>query len=589
MSLDQAIVFATLGGALVCFAWGRWRYDLVAVLALLAVVLGGVVPVEREGFAHPAVVTVAAVLVVSRALQNAGVVDLLIGLIAPLKGRANLQLGAQTGLTAVLSGAMNNVGAVALLLPVALRNAYRDGYSPAKTLMPLAFGSLLGGLVTLIGTPPNIIVSTIRAGAVGRPYTMFDFTPVGGAVALTGLLFLVTVGWRLIPKERLADSAGPHAFDIGDYLLEARVSEGSRAMGMTLEELERVHDDARVVRIVHDSAVRLIPATAERVALGDVLLLQGEPDALKELIGKAGLELMPSEKLGREDVRSEDVEVVEAIVKPGSRLAGRTPAWARLRSIYSVNLLGIARHGHRARARLKDVRFQVGDVLLLQGTRASLDQAMSELGGIPLAERSLGLGRPRRLIVALLTFIGAIAAAVAGVLPIHVAFLTAVALLVLFQVLRLDEVYGAIDWPVIVLLGAMLPVGGALEATGGTALVAQAIIALSGGLPAVWVLILLLVVTMMLSDVINNNATAVLMAPLALTLADGLGVSPDPFLMAVAIGASCAFLTPIGHQSNTLVLAPGGYRFGGYWRVGLPLEVVIVAVAVPVLLVVWPL
>jgi di/tricarboxylate transporter len=309
---------------------------------------------------------------------------------------------------------------------------------------------------------------------------------------------------------------------------------------------------------------------------------------LQELIAKTGLELLPSEKLGREDVQSKEVEVIEAIVKPGSVLSGKTPASARLRSTYQVNLLGIARHGHRARARLKNVRFQVGDVLLLQGARQDLDRALAELGGIPLAGRTLGLGKPRRLIVALAVFVAAIGAVLVGVLPAHLAFVSAVALLVTLRALPIDEVYNSVDWPVIVLLGAMLPVGDALESTGGTDLVAQAILDASGGLSPLWVLALLLVSTMMLSDVINNNATAVLMAPIALTLAERLGASPDPFLMAVAIGASCAFLTPIGHQANTLVLGPGGYEFSDYWRVGLPLEIVIAAVAVPLLPIVWP-
>jgi di/tricarboxylate transporter len=592
MSNDQILAFAILGAALALFAWGRWRYDLVAVLALIAVLVTGLLPAAAafDGFAHPAVITVAAVLVISRALQNAGVVDAVMTAIAPLKGRENLQVGAQTGLIAVLSGLMNNVGALALMLPVALRNAYRDGYSPAKSLMPLAFGSLLGGLVTLIGTPPNIIISSYREQALGEPYAMFDFAPVGGAIAVAGVLFVVLAGWRLIPKDRLGAGDADELFDIGDYLLEAKAPRGSKAVGMTLSALENMVDaNVQVVGVAHGEKKQLAPAGTQTVRAADVLILEGDPESLKSLIKKAGLQLAEGDKLGRKDVRSQDIEVVEAILKPGSALAGKSPAAMRLRSRYGVNLLGLARHGKRASGRVGDTRMQVGDVLLLQGEKDALAEAVAELGCVPLAERQIAIGRPQRLALSVLFFGAAIASVLTGLAPIQVAFVAAVAALVLAQVVRPDEVYASIDWPVIVLLGAMIPVGAALEAAGGTRLVADGILDMTRGLSPAWVILVLLVATMLLSDVINNNATAVLMAPIALTVAERLGARPDAFLMSVAIGASCAFLTPIGHQSNMLVWEPGGYQFGDYWRMGLPLELLIAAIAVPMLLVVWPL
>lgn len=591
MTTDQTIVFATLGGALVLFAWGRWRYDLVAVMALLAVVLSGVLPASRafSGFAHPAIVTVVAVLIISRALQNAGVVDVVTRLLDPLQGRPHWQIAAQTGLTAALSAVMNNVGALALLIPVALRNAYRGAYSPAKSLMPLAFGSLLGGLTTLIGTPPNIIVSTIRQEHLGAPFRLFDFAPVGVPIAVVGVVFLVLIGWRLIPRKRREAAAGTQGFDIGEYLLEAQATRGGPLVGSTVEQLETAFEDVRVLGIARDRYRRLLPPTGEFVQADDILILQGEPETLKAMIANGRLTLVDADDLSEDDVRTADVDIVEVIIKPGSTLVGHTPALMRLRTVHRVNLLGVARHGRKTQVRLRDVRFQVGDVLLLQGGQKDLETACGALGCIPLAGRQLGIGQPRRLLIAGGTFLGAIVAIVGGWLPVHVAFMTALVVLVLAGAIRLDDVYDAVDWPVVVLLGAMLPVGTALESTGGTLLVADLILQMSDGLSPVWVLALLLVSTMMLSDVINNNATAVLMAPIALTLATRLGVNPDAFLMAVALGASCAFLTPIGHQSNTLVLAPGGYRFGDYWRVGLPLEVLIVAMALPLLLVVWPL
>ena len=591
MTAPQVFVFVVLAGALVLFAWGRWRYDVVAMIALLAVVLGGVVPVANafSGFAHPAVITVAAVLVISRALQNGGVIDVIIRLLSPLHGRPGPQIAAQTTLTAALSGVMNNVGALAMLIPVATRNAWRDGYSPARSLMPLAFGSLLGGMVTLIGTPPNIIIATFREETVGERFGMFDFAPVGGAVAIAGLAFVVLVGWRLIPKERLETASGRKGFDIGTYLLEAVVPEKSDAVGRTIDELESDNVDARILGIIRNEQKRLIPTAGERVQSGDTLILQGETEALEKIMHSSRLVLREDHETSEKDIKSDDVDIIEVIVKPGSPVAGRSPKQLRLRTLYRVSLLGVARHGRRPDVRLRDVRFQPGDVLLLQGVRKHLDDACRELECVPLAERELGFARPRRLVISVLTFAASIAAIMTGLIPIHIAFVLAVVILVLLDTIRLDEVYASIDWPIIVLLGAMLPVGEALETTGGTTLVANGILSMSDGLSPAWVLALLLVATMMLSDVINNNVTVVLMAPIALTLAERLAVDPDAFLMAVAIGASCAFLTPIGHQSNALVLAPGGYRFGDYWRMGLPLEIIITLVAVPMLLHVWPL
>jgi di/tricarboxylate transporter len=592
MTLDQSIVFATLAAALALFIWGRWRYDLVAVMALLALTLTGIVAPDNafEGFAHPAVVTVACVLIITRGLQNAGVIDAILGLIAPVRGRISLQVAAQTSATALLSTVMNNIGAIALVMPVALRNAYRDKYAPARSLMGMAFASLLGGMVTLIGTPPNIIISSIREKHLGAPYAMFDYAPVGGAVAVAGLLYLVFLGWRLLPRERLEVPASYSPFDIEHYLLEARVVPGGKAVGLTVGELEaRRFGAVRVAGIGgNNREMRMIPGRNDIVDGGDVVLLQGDPEALTGFIDQGGLELVGTDKLTAEDPKAQ-VEIAEVIVKPGSILVDQSPVSIRLRRRYGINLLGIARHGRENLMRLGDVLIQTGDVLMFQGSRSNLEAALPELGCLPLAERAIALGKPRRLILAAAAFALAIGATVVGVLPIHLALLIAVTVLVLGEVIRLDEVYTAVDWRVIVLLGAMIPVGDAVALTGGSEVVASAILSVASGLPPVWVLALLFVSTMLITDVLNNNATALLMAPIAITLAERLQVNPDAFLMGVAIACSCAFLTPIGHQSATLVMAPGGYRFGDYWRMGLPLAIIVTAVALPLLVLVWPL
>jgi di/tricarboxylate transporter len=589
VTLDQGIAFATLLGAFGLFVWGGLRHDVVAMLALLAVVLTGLVPFDQafDGFAHPAVVTVAAVLILSRALQNAGIVDVIVRLLAPLRGRDTVQIGAQAGLIALMSGFMNNVGALALMLPVALRNAYRGGYPPALSLMPLAFASLLGGMVTLIGTPPNLIIAAFRERETGEPFAMFDFAPVGGAVALAGLAYIVLVGWRLLPADRRG--ASDDALDIGDYIAEVRVDADGKAEGMNLAEIEGlVEDEVRIVGLVRDDKRRMVPPPAERVRADDVLIVEAEPDAIKGLVDVADLELLDSEGIGTEELRAEGIEVVEAIIKPGSSLAGKTPAQARLRRAYGINLLAVARHGKRIQKRLRNTKLQVGDVLLLQGPSDTLSDSLTEFGSLPLAERPLQIGRAQRLLSAGGIFGLAIIVTLFGLVPVHVAFAAAATAVVVFGIVRPGEIYDSIDWPVIVLLGAMIPVGVALETTGAAGLVADGIAAIGRDLAPMWTIALLLIATMFLSDAINNNATAVLMAPIGIGIARGLEASPDPFLMAIAVGASCAFLTPIGHQSNTLVMAPGGYRFGDYWRMGLPLEAIIVIVAVPMILLVWP-
>ena len=487
MTVDQSIAFAVLGVALVLFVWGRWRYDLVALAALLAVVLTGLVPPSDAflGFAHPAVVTVAAVLVISRALRNAGIIDLAVRLLAPLRGNPTGQLAAQSSIVAILSSFMNNVGGCAV------RTAYRDGYAPAIVLMPLAFASLLGGLVTMIGTPPNIIIATFRAERMGEPFAMFDYAPVGLVVALAGILFTCLVGWRLIPRERRGQRDAESLFKIDDYIAEARVTEGGVAVDVPIKELEAMADhEVTIAGLIRNERRQLIPPSYERVRPGDVLILEGDPTVLKTLVDAAGLELVGSEQPPVDDLRSDEVGIFEAIINQGSPMVGRSPRTLRLRTIYRVNLLALARHGKPERRRLGDIRFQVGDVVLLQGVNDDIPDTLQKLDCLPLAERNLRIGRPQRLVLAAAVFGIAIVAALFGLLPVHIAFVAAAIALVVSNIVSLNEAYDAIDWPVIVLLGAMIPIGVALEATGGAALVANAIVSLSAGLdPAIVLLI----------------------------------------------------------------------------------------------------
>jgi di/tricarboxylate transporter len=588
---DQIFVFAVLAAALGLFAWGRWRYDLVAVAAMAAVVLRGIVPADQAllGFGHPAVVTVAAVLVISCALRNSGIVEVIAQRLEPLTARPAIHIAVLTGVVTLCSGFMNNVGALALMLPVALATAEQRERSPALLLMPLAFGSILGGLTTMIGTPPNIIVAAYRADVAGSPFGLFDFTPVGGPVALAGVAFVALIGWHFIPKARRGRTAARKLFEIGEYMVEVRVGEKSPLVGKRLSALESLgEEDVVPLGLVRGGKV-IRTAPWHVVEAGDVMVLRADPADLQAKMDEAKLELAGAAGEAAKGVASEDAALIESVVKPGSPLAGRAPSYLYWRSRGSLTLLALARQDRPILRRPWAERFREGDVLLLQAELEDLGENLAGFGLLPLAERELKLGKPRQLGLALGIFGVAIVANLLGLVPVFLAFVLAIVAFVLAGILPVRDVYKEIDWPVIVLLGAMIPVGQALEISGGTQLAARSILGLTGGVSPVWVLALVLVATMFLSDVINNAATAVLMAPIAVQVAEGLGVNADPFLMAVAVGASCAFLTPIGHQSNTLVMGPGGYRFGDYWKMGLPLEVVIAAVAIPAILWVWPL
>ena len=588
MTGDQIIIFTVIGLAVVFFLWGRWRYDVVALSALIAAVAGGVVPADLAfaGFGHPAVITVAAVLVISRALQTSGIIDLIADIVCRAAHTQTSQMGALSGLAAALSAFMNNVGALALLMPLALRLSGK----PAALLMPLSFGSILGGLITLIGTPPNIIIATFRADVTGEPFRLFDFAPVGAPVAAIGLLFVVTIGWRLIPRDRAGRKSAADLFEVRDYIAEAHIPEGSNLVGQSVAELEHRSDDRSiVVGLIRGETRMLHSLRGQLLQAGDRLLIRTDPAVLDKLAAKDGLELAGESELSDENLRSDEIGLIEAVVPPGARIEGRTAQSLHLRRRYGAALIALARQGQPVRERLASVRFRAGDVLMLQGEADALPDTVARMGCLPLAERGLSLGRPRQIWLPVAIFALAVLATALRLAPVHIAFAAAVAALVLFNRITTREAYETIDWSVIVLLGAMIPVGGALQTTGATELIAGAIVAAAAAIPIWLVLTLVMVVTMTLSDLMNNAATAIVMAPIGVAIANQLGVNSDPFLMATAVGASCAFLTPIGHQNNVLVMGPGGYRFGDYWRMGLPLEVLIVVVSVPLILLFWPL
>jgi di/tricarboxylate transporter len=642
MTLDQILVFAILAATVGMFLWGRWRHDMVALASLLACVLAGLVPAATafSGFGHPAVITVACVLVLSQGLQTTGAVDALARRVVPASAGPLLTIAALTGLGAFLSAFMNNVGAMALLMPVALNVANRYDLPPGKVLMPLAFCTILGGMTTLIGTPPNLIVSGFRAETIGTSFAMFDFAPVGVAVALAGIAFVVLLGTRLVPTRK---PAGAASFDTGTYFTEARVTEISKVNGATLREVDALLEeaDAQVVGLIRNDVRVRVPSPGRMLRRGDILVIEADPEGLTAALSNLGLKLEEEvpvepdeseadqeaedtdgapgsgdsrspvearserlqavaaaggeeaddeakEKEGREH-KDRDVALQELVVMPGSSLHGRSATDIQLRTRYGINLLAISRQGRQSIRRLRSTQLHAGDVLLMQGESEALSAFTSEYSCVPLAQRSVRIPDKRKATMAIVVMGFAIGGAAFGLLPAAISFAAGMLAYMVLRVIPPRHIYEAIDWPVVVLLGALIPVAGAMASTGAADLMARVLLELVAQGYPILALTLILVVTMTLSDFMNNAATAAVMCPIAISTAQQLGVSADSFLMAVAIGASCAFLTPIGHQNNTLILGPGGFRFGDYWRLGLPMEILVVAVSVPMLLLVWPL
>lgn len=591
MTLDQATILTVLVAAMCLFMWNRWRYDVVAGIVLLAAVATGVVPAENAfvGFSHPAVITVAAVLVISQALRSSGVVALFLRFLARARNKLVFQTAANCGVTALLSAFMNNVGALALMLPITIRDARRAKRSASQLLMPLSFASLLGGLTTLIGTPPNIIVSTFRQEQTGQSFAMFDFALVGVVVALCGITFLVIAAPYLLPKRKESSASDAlRGFSIARYVTELHVPDTSKLVSTSVADLERrCENDVTVLAILRNSRRRLAPRATELIVGGDVLIMEGESEALQPLFEDPDLVEAGGEVENPDSFRSADVQIIEAVVMPNAVIEGESMRGLNMHQQYGASLLAVAREGRAPRALLKHVRFKVGDLLLLQGETDRLVTLCSQFGCLAIKNRGFELVQKRSTYLTPALFALGILSAAVGLVPVQLAFVAVVGALVLLNLISLREVYRSIEWPVIVLLGFLIPVGEALHSTGATHLIALLISGLATELPVWGLIAAVVVVSMLLSDVIHNTPTAVLMAPIAYSLSIQLKLPPDPFLMAVAIGAASPYLTPIGHQSNTLVMGPGGYQFRDYWRLGLPLDIIIVCVSVPMIMLVW--
>jgi di/tricarboxylate transporter len=589
MTVDQSLAFAVLIGTIALMIWGRVRYDLAAMLGLLLGVAVGIVPMKEafSGFSDEIVIIIASALIVSAAIERTGVVE---ALVRPL-GRYMHSTGAQIAVlgsaVTALSAFIKNIGALAIFMPIAMQFSKRSKTPVSRLLMPLSFGSLLGGLMTLIGTSPNIIVARMREDILGTPFSMFDFMPVGFGLAITGVAFL-TFGWRLLPSERRGKL--PEAFELENFTTEAVVPASSPVAEKTVSDLENLADEAvTVIGLIRENWRRYVPAGHWLVRPDDVLVLEGEPNELKKLVDKAKLELVGHKEISPEQVKADEIGVVEAVVQEGSPLVGASAEQLRLRQHYRLNLLAIRRAGRGIAQRLRRVRFRPGDVIVLQGSVEDMPQTLADLGCLPLAPRNIRLGERRRAALSIPILAVAMGLVAFQLVPVSIAFFGAATLIVLAGALTLRETYDAIQWPIIVLIAALLPLSEAVQRTGGSDVIAGALATLAAGLPPIGALAMTIIVAMAVTPFLNNAATVLVTAPVAVGLARKLGLSPDPFLMAVAIGAACDFLTPIGHQCNTLVMGPGGYRFGDYWRLGLPLSIIVVVVGSVLTALVWPL
>ncbi|MDQ7069773.1 MAG: SLC13 family permease [Rhodobacterales bacterium] len=590
MTSDQIILFSLFGLVFLMLLWGRYRYDLVAFSALMIGVVLGVVPTDQAfaGFGHPATLVVALVLVVSAGLVRSGAVFLITRTLVDSSRALGGHIVLMGGIGGVLSAFMNNVAALALLMPVDIQTARKAGRSPGLSLMPLSFATILGGMATMIGTPPNIIIASIREESLGEPFKMFDFLPVGGITALAGLVFVALIGWRLIPNR---DESRHDDADLGAYIAELTVPEGSKHIGVRLGELDGVAEktDVAILGLIRDGKRKYGSARNVALQAGDALVLEAAPDALDEFRSALSLDFADEKREEHLHAEGEGLDIIEVVVPSEARIAGRSAVAIGLAWRQRAVLMGISRQGRKITKQVRKTEIEAGDILLLlvpQGAGADITEW---LGCLPLAERGLAVTQNSKTWAAIGLFGAAVAASSLGLIYLPIALGLVVIAYVLTKILPISELYDHIAWPVVVLLGSMIPLGAALDSSGGTQLIANWLIDITQGMPSWAILTALMLVTMTLSDVLNNTATTIVAAPVGIQMAVALDVSPDPFLMAVAIAASSAFLTPIGHKNNTLILGPGGYSFGDYWRMGLPLEVLVVVVSIPAILVFWPL
>ncbi|KRE08655.1 permease [Bosea sp. Root670] len=591
MTQPQILSVLVVAGMMAAFLWGRLRYDIVAMLALLVAVALGLVPAADafKGFSDDIVIIVGSALVLSAAVARSRIIERLFSKLGTGLTSTQLQVPLLVFVVAVMSAIIKNIGALAMMLPIAYQLARKSGKSPSVFLMPMAFASLLGGIVTLVGTSPNVIVARVRQELGGEPFRMFDFAPVGIVVALAGCLFL-SVGYRLLPRDRRGAVSLDQAIDIKDYLTEAKLREKSPLAGKTVADLKAIGGEAiEIVSILRNERRVQAPLPDASLKAGDILLLRGDAAVLERVVAEGGLDLTGKDRPTQKEDALDPDRIAEAIIGPDSTLIGQSAGDIALHSRFGVNMIAISRSGERFSQRLRDIRLRAGDIVVIQGDEKLLPEKLSELSLLPLADRLVPLGSTRRVVLTVTIVLAAIIALAAGLAPVPLVFFAAAVLLIACRCVPLREAYHSIDAPILLMLAALIPVSDSLRTTGATDLFASWLAMIGGGLPGWASVALILVAAMAVTPFLNNAATVLVMAPIGAGFAKNLGYNPDAFLMAVAIGAACDFLTPIGHQCNTLVMGPGGYRFSDYAGLGAPLSLLVILLAVPMILMVWPL
>tara|TARA_B100000686_G_C16805638_1_gene990050 strand:+ start:3311 stop:5092 length:1782 start_codon:yes stop_codon:yes gene_type:complete len=590
-NIEQTSLLVLVLSVLVLLLWGKVRYDIVAFSALIIGVTLNLIPqdIAFSGFGHPATIIIALVLIVSRGLSNSGVVELIVKYFFSKDRKISIHIGIMGSIAAGLSALMNNVAALALLMPVDAGTAKKAKRSLSLTLMPLSFATILGGMVTLIGTPPNIIIAIYREQTLGAPFRLFDFAPVGIVLTITGILFITLVGWRFLPKSGSRTDARTELQDMVGFVSEAKIPKESKFIGTSLAELSQLAEEHDISLLGVIRKGTRLPGSGRRELLheSDFIVMQGPASSTEAFVGAAHLEF-----IGVNDsieLLGENQAMAEVVVPVGSKIEGKTASNLQLSYRHGVNLLGVSRRGVRFRDRVRTVRIKAGDILLLIGPEDRLPEVVSQIGCLPLAERGLKLLQRRKWGIATISFLIAIVSTSIGIVDMTVALGFIALVYVVMGIVPVTELYESIEWPVIILVGSMIPIGIAMESSGITSVMAREIVISTKETPVFLILLIIMIVTMTLSDILNNVATVLIAAPIAIEVAEGLNANPDTFLMAVAVSASCAFLSPIGHKNNTIIMGPGGYRFGDYWKMGLPLEVLVIAVGLPMILLVWPL
>jgi di/tricarboxylate transporter len=588
MTFAQGLSFAIVGSAVALFASGRFRYDAISLGALLVAILAGVVDEKHafSGFTSDVVIVIAGALVLSAAITRSGVIEPIVAPLARRLRTPSTQVPAMAGLTGLFAMINKNVGALAALMPVAMRLGRSEQSSPSLLLMPMSFMALLGGLVTLVGTSTNIIVSQVRQDLLGKPFAMFDFTPVGLGLTLAGFIFL-SFGWRLLPRDRAPRAAMHEAHASVQYATEADIPPNWPQSLATVADLKLTDRNVQLTGLIDPVGDRRPVDPATPLEPGMVLQLKGEEEALGILFQQLPLAQVRQNAPVATDERSEELRSIEAVVEARSPLVGLSAGMLYMQRTFGAKLLAVSRQGEPLRERLSEVRFQPGDLLVIQAGEGALAQLLQDLGLLPLAERAVTIGTRRARYGPILLLAGAITLVAFKVLTVAVAFFAAAVLVVGIGSLSMREAYRALQPEVLVLIGALTPISEAIHANGGTALVAHGLASLLGGASPMIVLGGMMLAAMLCAPFLHNAPTVLILAPIGVGLAQRLGLNPDALLMAVATGAGCDFLTPIGHQCNTLVRGPGGYRFGDYARLGLPLSFVVILLGTPLIAWVW--